>query len=179
MRYNINFDKTINQLVSHYIGGRNLILLLQSLMKPLQMLNDGFANWAVETRIEASMTSQIFKLEWFLNRRFEKYFQNKEESIYIASKEALGIPLFFENASATYVKHPLLYKQGEDGETLVLHMAEEKTQNSTTSFVVYVPIHDPEKITLHEYDAMIKYQIDKYKLASKTYSIIYYTNTSE
>lgn len=179
MRYNIDFDKTINQLVPHYLGGRDLILLLQSLMKPLQALNDAFADWAKETRIEASMTSQVFKLEWFLNRRFEKYFKSKEDRIYIASREVLGVPLFFENASTTYTNHPVLYKQDEEGETLVLYMSNEKTQTSTTSFVVYVPIHDAEKISLHEYAAMIKYQIDKYKLASKTYTIIYYTNTSE
>ena len=179
MRYNIDFDKTINQLVPYYLGGRDFILLLQSLMKPLQALNDAFADWAKETRIEASMTSQVFKLEWFLNRRFEKYFKSEEDRIYIASREVLGVPLFFENASATYVRHPVLYQQAEDGDTLVLYMSDEKTQTSMASFVVYAPIHDPEKTTLHEYAAMIQYQIDKYKLASKTYTIIYYTNISE
>lgn len=180
MRYNIDFDKTINQLVPYYLGGRDFILLLQSLMKPLQALNDAFTDWAKETRIEASMNSQVFKLEWFLNRRFEKYFNSEEDRIYIVNREVLGVPLFFENAQATYVRHPVLYTQSEkDADTLVLYMSDEKTLASTTSFVVYVPIHDSDKISLHEYSAMITYQIDKYKLASKTYSIIYYTNTSE
>ena len=179
MRYRINYDKTINRLVPHYIGGRKLILLLQSLMKPLQVLNDMFVDWAIETRIEASMTSQIFKFEWFLNRRFNKYFKDPEDRIYIANKETLGVPIFSETSSALYTKHPVLYTQGEGGKTLVLYMANEKTDKSMTSFVVYVPLHDSHKIALHEYTSMIKYQIDKYKLASKTYSIIFYTNTSE
>ena len=74
MRYAINFDKTINRLVPYYIGGRRLILYLQALMKPLQEANDAFVEYAKETRIEASMTSQKFKFEWFLNRKFSKYF---------------------------------------------------------------------------------------------------------
>jgi hypothetical protein len=179
MRYNIDFDKTINQLVPHYLGGRGFILLLQSLVKPLQVLNDAFSDWADETRIEASMTSQVFKLEWFLNRRFNKYFKSKEDKIYVSNREVLGVPLFSQNASAVYTSNPVLYQQSEEGDTLVLYMSNEKTKTSMTSFVVYVPVHDSEKITLHEYADMIKYQIDKYKLASKTYSIIYYTNTSE
>ena len=74
MRYYINFDKTINQLVPYYIGGRKLILYLQALMSPLRRLNDDFVSYAKETRIEAAMTSQIFKFEWFLNHKFSKYF---------------------------------------------------------------------------------------------------------
>ena len=70
MRYYINFDKTINQLVPYYIGGRKLILYLQALMSPLRRLNDDFVSYAKETRIEAAMTSQIFKFEWFLNHKF-------------------------------------------------------------------------------------------------------------
>lgn len=63
MRYFINFDKTINQLVPYYIGGRKLILYLQALMFPLRRVNDGFVEYAKETRIEAAMTSQIFKFD--------------------------------------------------------------------------------------------------------------------
>lgn len=62
MRYFINFDKTVNQFVPHYLGGRKLILFLQSILVPLQQLNKEFSEWAKEKRIEASMTSQIFKL---------------------------------------------------------------------------------------------------------------------
>lgn len=76
MRYFINFDKTINQLVPYYIGGRKLILYLQALMSPLRRVNDDFVEYAKETRIEAAMTSQIFKFEWYLNRKFKKYFAN-------------------------------------------------------------------------------------------------------
>ena len=70
----INFDKLVNQLTPHYLGGRKYVLWLQSLCHPLKSLNDAFKEWAVEKRIEASMTSQTIMLEWFLNHKFNKYF---------------------------------------------------------------------------------------------------------
>lgn len=98
MRYFINFDKTINQLVPYYLGGRKLILYLQALMSPLRKLNDGFVEYAKETRIEASMTSQIFKFEWYLNRKFSKYFLNGGV-ISIKNSEGLGVPIYNESAN--------------------------------------------------------------------------------
>ena len=62
MRYRINFDKTINQLVPYYLGGRRLILYLQALIRPLQQANESFVEYAKETRIEAAMTSQDYQV---------------------------------------------------------------------------------------------------------------------
>ena len=98
MRYYINFDKTINQLVPYYIGGRKLILYLQALMSPLRRLNDDFVSYAKETRIEAAMTSQIFKFEWFLNHKFSKYFAHGG-SISIKNTAVLGVPIYKESAN--------------------------------------------------------------------------------
>lgn len=91
MRYYINFDKTVNQLVPYYIGGRKLILYLQALLHPLRKLNDDFIAYAKETRIEAAMTSQIFKFEWYLNRKFKQYFIHGGK-ITIKNSEVLGTP---------------------------------------------------------------------------------------
>lgn len=178
MRYKIDFDNTVNELVPHYLGGRNFILLLQALMKPLQTVNDLFVDWANETRIETSMTSQIFKFEWFLNRRFSQFFADSEAHIYIANKETLGVPFYSQNVSSLNGTSPILYSQTEDvdGKTVVLRMANEKLETSTYSFIVYVPMPDEKKISMSEYTSMIKYQIDKYKLSGKTYTMIFYSN---
>ena len=93
MRYYINFDKTVNQLVPYYIGGRKLILYLQALLHPLRKLNDDFIAYAKETRIEAAMTSQIFKFEWYLNRKFKQYFIHGGK-ITIKNSEVLGTPIY-------------------------------------------------------------------------------------
>lgn len=174
MRYKIDFDKTVNQLVPYYLGGRNFILLLQSLMKPLQFVNDAFVEWANETRIEASMTSQVFKFEWFLNRRFEKYYQNPGDRIYISGKEDLGVPLYDQDNSSVNAQHPVLYAENEAGETVILRMSGERLEMTTYSFVVHVPAPDESKISVNEYVSMIQYQVNKYKLSGKTYIVTIY-----
>lgn len=174
MRYAINFEKTINQLVPYYLGGRKLILYLQSLMKPLASVNEEFVDWAKETRIEASMTSQIFKLEWFLNRRFSKYFQDPTKRITIKNGEKAGTPIY--NQGASDIPDQDQFKLFQDntndpGDTGVLLYHGEMTDTSSVSFLVYSPAIDKAKITEEAYRTMMEYQIDKYKLAGKTYTI--------
>ena len=43
--YRINMDRLVNQLVPHYLGGRKLILFLQSILQPLNSLNIGWVTW--------------------------------------------------------------------------------------------------------------------------------------
>lgn len=175
MRYKINFDKTINQLVPHYIGGRKLILFLQSLVSPLQVINNVFVEWAKETRIEASMTSQIFKFEWFLNHKFQKYFANKNSKIFIVNSQPIGVPFYNENNQSVGAIPPVLYgeNEGAGGENLTLYDSTEKTAESSVSFAVHIPAVNTIYLTKDEYISMIKYQIDKYRLSGKTYTIIY------
>lgn len=174
MRYFINFDKTINQLVPYYIGGRKLILYLQALMSPLRRVNDDFVNYAKETRIESAMTSQIFKFEWYLNRKFKRYFANGGR-ISIKNSEALGTPVFHESANIDLGQNMLVYHDKEMGAAhqLVLYRSDEQTEESTVSFIVTTPKIDTKLIMESKYVAMLKYAIDRYRLANKTYIIKY------
>ena len=169
MRYYINFDKTVNQLVPHYIGGRKLILYLQALLKPLQRLNEAFVEWAKETKIEAAMTSQVFKLEWFLNRKFRKYFKDSTDVIAIGTHSYPGIAIYYENAED--VEHMFLYAQDENIQSAPLFFHNERTSNSNCSFIVYSPQINESLISRDSYTAMLAYYINKYKLAGKTYKI--------
>lgn len=63
--YKIDTDKMVNQLVPHYLGGRRLVLFLQSLLAPLKSLGAIWEDWATNKRIEAAMTSQVIMLEYF------------------------------------------------------------------------------------------------------------------
>lgn len=174
MRYYINFDKTINQLVPYYIGGRKLILYLQALMSPLRRLNDDFIAYAKETRIEASMTSQIFKLEWYLNRTFRKYFLNGGR-IVIKNTEVLGTPIYHESANVSLSQNMLVYHHKEPGITrqLVLYRSDEQLEENSASFIVTTPQIDTKLITEQKYVAMLKYVVDRYRIANKTYIIKY------
>lgn len=180
MRYYINFDKTINQLVPFYIAGRKLILYLQALISPLRAINDSFIAYAKETRIEASMTSQIFKFEWYLNRKFGKYFLHGGW-ITIRNSVVHGTPLYYENANVPITKNVVIRQEpvynegtlvdGEEGDTWTLRRDDENVYNNTVSFVVTTPAINTELISESAYLAMLKNVIDKYRLANKTYQI--------
>lgn len=174
MRYYINFDKVINKLVPYYLGGRKLILYLQALMSPLQYVNDKFVQYAKETRIEAAMTSQIFKFEWYLNRKFSKYFASSGH-ITINNSESLGTPIYHSSANIALEENMLIYNEGEQNKTkqLILYKSNEQTQKSSVSFVVTTPKINTKLITESKYIAMLKYVIDKYRLANKSYIIKY------
>lgn len=174
MRYYINFDKTVNQLVPYYIGGRKLILYLQALLHPLRKLNDDFIAYAKETRIEAAMTSQIFKFEWYLNRKFKQYFIHGGK-ITIKNSEVLGTPIYKEFANISDSENILIFKGTEtnNSKQLILYRSDEQTDESTVSFVVTTPQIDTRLISEQKYIAMLKYAIDRYRLANKTYIIKY------
>lgn len=174
MRYFINFDKTINQLVPYYLGGRKLILYLQALMSPLRKVNDAFVEYAKETRIEAAMTSQMFKFEWYLNRKFKKYFANGGK-ISIKNSEALGTPIYHKSANIDVEQNMLIFRDKEPDITrqLILYRSDEQTDESTVSFIVTTPQIDTKLIAEQKYVAMLKYVIDRYRLANKTYIIKY------
>lgn len=172
MRYCIYFNKTINQFVPYYIGGRKLILYLQSLMRPLQILNTQFVEWAKETRIEAAMTSQVFKFEWFLNHKFKKYFIDSRSSISIKNGVRLGVPLYWESANIDQVENwEMRYEKEDKRKDPPLYFYNEKTDESSHSFIVYSPQIDTSLISTEAYLAMMSYYIDKYRLAGKTYKI--------
>lgn len=174
MRYYINFDKTVNQLVPYYIGGRKLILYLQALLHPLRKLNDDFIAYAKETRIEAAMTSQIFKFEWYLNQKFKQYFIHGGK-ITIKNSEVLGTPIYKESANISDSENILIFKGTEtnNSKQLILYRSDEQTDESTVSFVVTTPQIDTRLISEQKYIAMLKYAIDRYRLANKTYIIKY------
>lgn len=162
MRYYINFDKIINQLVPHYISGRKLILFLQAIMHPLRYVNDAFVEWAKDTKIEASMTSQVFPFEWFLNRKFGKYFLNSEERISIATSKNAGVPIYYQSANINEVQHMVIYHESEGGNLGdPLYYVNENTGINNVSFVVYTPQIDETKITHEAYIAMLSYYIDR------------------
>lgn len=172
MRYRINFDKTINELMPHYLGGRRLILFIQSLMSPLQVVADQFSDWAKEKRIEASMTSQVFKLEWFLNHKLRKYFAGRNDRIAVVTRETSGLPLHFQDANISLAENPVFYYMGE-GDGVAMHKTDELTQTNHASFTVYSPQINPDLISEEQYVAMLSYWVDRYRIANKTYIITF------
>lgn len=171
--YKITFAKSINRLVPHYIGGRKLILFLQSVLMPLQALNDTFSAWGKQTRIEACMTSQPILFIPFLNNMFSKYFANSEDSFSIENFVAAGTPVFPE--ANVKDEDAIIYAEKDDvgDDNLIVYYEGTSANRSTAcSFAVYSPAINTSLISKEEYLILLNVQIRKYKLASKTYEII-------
>lgn len=98
MRYNLPTDRLVNQLVPHFLNGRKYILFLQSLVYPLQVLNERFTDFTKEKHIEARMTSQVMWFEWYLNYKFRKYLADAHDGIYIKESSLIGVDIYHEGA---------------------------------------------------------------------------------
>lgn len=157
----------------HYLSGRKLILFVQSLLYPLQTLNDQFVRFAKEKRIEANMTSQVFYFEWFLNRKFRDYLSDPDDRIFIQDSTSIGVDLYYEGSQVS--KPYTLWFEGELAATVdpleeprALYLIAEEKQINKVSFMVCVPEIDiPET----EFVNMLSYWVNKYKIAGMTYLI--------
>lgn len=170
--YRINTDRLINQLVPHYLGGRKLILFLQSLMQPLNTLNKTWKEWADEKRIEAAMTSQVIMLEYYLNRKFNKYLRDRSKRIVISDGATNGTPLYWQSAGNS-ADSLVLYQEIESEDSGVLRWKDEKMSNNAVSFSVSCPAVNTQLISQAELTAMITYYVSRYRIAGKKFNVIY------
>ncbi|MDR1503613.1 MAG: hypothetical protein LBT43_14300 [Prevotella sp.] len=172
MRYKLFTDRIVNQLTPHYLPGRKYILFLQSLVYPLQTLNDRFIEFTKEKHIEARMTSQVIYFEWYLNHKFNQYLSDKKDKIYIKESTAVGVDIYHEGVTG---KPYTLWKEGEIADTQnelekpreFYFLSEEKAINKV-SFMVCIPEINIEE---QEFVYMLSYVVNRYKLAGKTYLI--------
>ena len=172
-RYTLPTDKLVNRLVPHYLSGRRYLLLLQSLVWPLRTLNDRFRAWARERQIEAAMTSQVMWLEWWLNRRFRRYFESAADDIRLEESESLGVPLYREGSASA--RPFTVWYEGERVEVAdpaehprPLYLRSEEKAIRKVSFTVHVP---PITIPTQEFVYMLSHAVNRYRLAGKTYLI--------
>lgn len=168
--HKINVDRLVNQLVPHYLGGRRLILFLQSCLKPLQTANDRWAEWVQEKKVEASLTSQVILMEYYLNKKFKKYFKDQDKCIIISDGTVPGVPIYFQSAGENISKF-VLYNENENGKKQPFQWQNEKSISNDVSFIVFCPYVNTDIITEKELSGMISYVIDKYKVAGKSYRI--------
>lgn len=168
--HKIDVDRLVNQLVPHYLGGRRLILFLQSCLKPLQTANDRWVEWVQEKKVEASLTSQVILMEYYLNKKFKKYFKDQDKCIIISDGTVPGVPIYFQSAGENISKF-VLYNENENGKKQPFQWQNEKSSSNDVSFIVFCPNVNTSIITEKELTGMISYVIDKYKVAGKSYRI--------
>lgn len=172
-RYKFPVDKLVNRLVPHFLGGRRYILFIQSLLYPLQSLANRFVSLAHEKHIEARMTSQVIYFEWYLNHKFSGYFVGPTEKIRLEDSTPLGVDLYHEGAidgkpfTVWYEGEQIIVADSTEEPRPMYLQGEEKTINKV-SFMVSIPrVHVSEQ----EMVAMVRYEVERYRTAGKTYLI--------
>lgn len=173
-RYKLPTDRLVNQLVPHFLSGRNYILFIQSLVYPLKTLNTTFMAYATEKHIEARMTSQIIYFEWYLNYKFKKYLTTADERIFIQESSPIGIDIYHEDSlngrpfTIWYDMEEIAsFTPNEEKPKEFYFLSEEKAINKV-SFMIVVPRINIEQ---KEFIYMLSYVVNTYKTAGKTYLI--------
>lgn len=173
-RYSINFDRLINMLVPHYLRNRRYVLFLQSLVSPLQKINEEFESFTKEKKIEASMTSQVILFTWYLNHKYSKYFVDSSDSIIIESAVDIGVPVFRQSDpnqtpyTVWHIDDNWDSVKGTDEEPPVFYYRQENIGINKASFTVSAPaINIPQE----DFVPMLSNTIKMYKIAGKTFQI--------
>lgn len=149
------------------------MLIVQSLLSPLQSLGDRFETFAAEKHIEARMTSQVMYFEWYLNRLFGNDLADRNQRITLAGNPSLGVDLYHEAAQGA--PPYTVWYQGERVEVAdpkeeprPMYFKDEEKSVNQVSFIVCVPaVRVPEQ----EFVARLSYVIERYRTAGKTYLI--------
>lgn len=167
-RYGIGFDRLVGLLLPRWLHGRDTVLFLQSCLRPLQTVADAFREWAYELRIDASMTSQTGRFEWYLSRRLSHCFADPSARIVIESWRPSGSVFYRQDSRAVdRTPDPVARLQSEGG-SMALYSQE---QDPGHSFIVYVPA--AKEGMKKELVAGLNAAIERYRLANKTYKIVF------
>lgn len=174
-KYSVNTDTLANFLIPAIMGGRKNVLWVQSLLYPLQKLNDSMQEFFTTRNIDSCVTSQVGWFEWYLTEKMKKYFSDPTDSIRITHYTDNGVPFFFSNelGLVPYV----VYQQNEaptstNPEELPkpLEFKDERSETITSSFFVNVP---KISVTQEVFNSEVIFHINKYRLGGKTFKIIY------
>jgi len=174
-RYRLFTDKLANMLVPVFIRGRSHVLWIQSLISPLNTINNEFQAFRVEKAIEASATSQVKYFEWYLDRRFSRYFLDSDNHIKIVHYVDLGVPIFNDGEIGEIENY--IWDESEEADWLAgpadempkpIYFEHESLTQIGANFKVVVP---ELNIPFADLSKMMSAEINKYVLGGRTYTI--------
>lgn len=156
--FNIYFQDIIKKLVPAAYRGSNLADVIFALTKPLRSLNITFKSHKDSVDYDLQFNGQTMNLEHVLNDKFDPslrriYIEDVSyiNSVYVANKVEGSVTLYLANKSETTV--PPVYLENKIEQT------------GQTHFRVMVPA----SLTFSMIE--LRALVDKYKLASKIYTV--------
>jgi hypothetical protein len=143
--YALDINKLINWLLPTAIRKAQQLAWLNALLEPARWLHTQFINWSNATRYDLRITGQVRSLEFHLNRIFDPSTQH----IYITDAAAGTVVFMYLESENQPVFLPIFIS------------------GIQSDFIV----HCPNNLT--PFEIQLRGFLDKYKLPSKHYEIIY------
>ena len=114
-RYDIDNAKVIGRVLPFYIRGRKISVFLYAIAYPLVTLHETFKEWALQKKIEASITSQTLTMEWYLTYLFKDRFEDETASFRITDNfsDQSGNDDTFITITATKIVEISLYSMDD------------------------------------------------------------------
>ncbi len=160
----VNFPNLVRQLVPTHRRQSVRLWWLRVLVSPLVKLYDDFVAWRTDVRFRINLTSQVRVLEGYLNK---KYDQTDSIRIVAFDDGLLWVGLITEGDNY----HPRIGLTTEADYLVPIPLENEIRSNlGDVDFIVYIPSWvEPD---------LIRAEIEKYRLAGMTYTIIMVADVS-
>lgn len=143
--YSVNWNKLIRRSIPYPLRKDKLLAYVRALITPLFLTFDAFSRFRDRVELELAITGQVRILRYHLNNSFDP----ADRRIRIEDDVAVQqVYVFLESEN-----RPLYLPKFLSG--------------SSVDFVVYLPV------ALQSLEASIRAFLDKYKLVTKRYRIIY------
>jgi hypothetical protein len=157
--FNFNFFDYIKQAVPFFLRKEKMLAYLETLLKPIQILNDDFGAYVPATRKKANQTGQVAYLERLLNDEFDSTLRR----IYIDDGQENVLPPFVFNKVED---RPIyIYNKAEAEDSFFIYNQSEFF--TEPDFIVFVPA----AILGPALQILIERQVNQYKQAGKIYEV--------
>ena len=165
--YNVNFGQLAAAILRPFYRTQFNLRWFIALLSPLQTLHAYFLSFRESRLYKIEHTGQVWSLENVLNDAFD----TDARRIYITDG-VLVQPLYVYRRIE---ERPLYVRKRAENTPLYLRRRSENEDNDK-DFIVHIPIElqPQDEADLASFTAQVVALVDFYKIASKTYRIVYY-----
>ena len=172
-RYDIDNAKVIGRILPFFIRGRKLSMFLYAIAYPLVTLHESFKEWALQKKMEASVTSQTLTMEWYLTYLFKDKFEDETASFKITDSidNPENIAYFTTERVEDYWNTAPVYDSEESSETMVISNTGE-FQDQDGVIIIAPKIVEISSYSTDDYIKDICKTVDTYITNFKKYQIV-------
>lgn len=162
---NIDNAKLIGRLLPFWARGKNISLLLQSVLSPIISVHNNFKLWALEQYIYTHITSQSMSIEWYLKYKLKSHFVNSSNSFIVrdepikftADGEIDGIEDIFTCFGGESWINEFDWKNNvlwtlTQASAVSIHNSEEAEPDTETENGPYIYVYAPEIVSTINYN---------------------------